>query len=337
MPLVISLMLVINIIGSLGNIMVVIVVLSKKKRQSYANLMILNLAVSDLLAVLFCIPLDIPLLLSNRWLYGGVFCKIYTPIGTITLFSSVFTLVTLTFTRYWAITHPFRKQVTATSAKISIAVIWVLGVMLVIPLVCALRYEASVHVCWENWGHMNNGRIYTLVIFVFGFLLPLVIISVAYLLIYLDVVHKQTSVMEYHHLQKVRENKKLIKLSFVVTITFAMCILPNQLVWLFSEFGSLTTVAYYPDITLCSHILIFLNSALNPFIYNVFNSTFRTGFRELIEQVSCCLTSTEQTHEADRELLRVTTRNDKHELSDTSNTIETLIIGSIEMLDLTQL
>ena len=94
--------------------------------QTYTNLMILNLAVSDLAVTVFCIPLDIPLLVEEKWIYGKVFCSLYYPIGSAQLFSSVFTLVNLTYVRFYAICYPFNEQPSMVHAKVTIIIIMIL-------------------------------------------------------------------------------------------------------------------------------------------------------------------------------------------------------------------
>ena len=88
--------------------------------------MILNLAVSDLAVTVFCIPLDIPLLVEEKWIYGKVFCSLYYPIGSAQLFSSVFTLVNLTYVRFYAICYPFNEQPSMVHAKVTIIIIMIL-------------------------------------------------------------------------------------------------------------------------------------------------------------------------------------------------------------------
>ncbi|CAG7835681.1 unnamed protein product [Allacma fusca] len=50
------------VIGVVGNSLVVVVVLRSPRMRTVTNLFILNLAVADLLVILFCLP---PTLLSN--------------------------------------------------------------------------------------------------------------------------------------------------------------------------------------------------------------------------------------------------------------------------------
>ena len=164
LPLVICLLVLIHITGFVGNTTVVVIIVKKRRMQTYTNWLILNLAVADLAVAVFCIPLDIPLVVTQKWVYGKFFCSVYYPIGTATLLGSVLTLVTLTYTRFWAIRYPFRVQATVFIAKILIALIWAFSFALVIPLVLILKYDNKYEVCYESWSPSKR-RIYTLFIF----------------------------------------------------------------------------------------------------------------------------------------------------------------------------
>ena len=282
LPLVVTLLILIHIVGFFGNGAIVLIFAKKRGIQSYTNWMVVNLAVCDLVVVIFCIPLDIPLILKQKWIYGKFFCRIYYPIGTVPLLSSVFTLVTIAYTRYRGITYPYAKQPSRYIARVVIIVIWTLSFLLVSPLIIILRYSSEYEFCYEHW-KPSLRRIYSMIIFLFGYGLPLAIITFAYTFIVYEISMKEKrTLMPYRDACRSKENRKLIKLSFIVTVTFAVCILPNQLVFLFYEFGNLAAYKYNVDLRLLSHVMLFLNSAVNPIIYNVFSERFRTGFKELI-------------------------------------------------------
>ena len=132
---------IIFVISVFGNSVVTTVVCRKRRMQTATNWLIVNLALSDLAVTLICIPLEIPLFLNGqKWPYGGFFCRMLYPLQTMTVYLSVFTLVALSLSRYWAIVYPMRRQPSVKHAKICIGVIWLLGFAAVIPyiLLCSL-------------------------------------------------------------------------------------------------------------------------------------------------------------------------------------------------------
>lgn len=65
----------IGITGLLGNILVVVVVLSNQQMRSTTNLLIINLAMADLLFVIFCIPFTAVDYMLAYWPFGTIWCK----------------------------------------------------------------------------------------------------------------------------------------------------------------------------------------------------------------------------------------------------------------------
>lgn len=281
LPFVISCMALIFILGFLGNAVVIYIVAKKRRMQTHLNWMILNVAVSDLLVVTFCIPFDIPLLVSEKWLYGKFICSVYYPIGTAILLSSVFTLVVINYSRYWVIAHPFKAEPSLFMAKIQISACWILGIILTLPLPIVLTYDPECQLCYEGWTTTTR-KWYTVAIFVFGYAGPLSVIIVVYAVIINDLVFKRKRKPSYRDTRIIKENKNLIKLALTITLTFTVCVLPNQLVFLLQDFGALASYRHEEDMIVASHLLLFLNSALNPILYNAFARNFRREFKRVM-------------------------------------------------------
>ena len=275
----------VHVVGSLGNAVVVFIVIKKRRMQSYMNWLILNLAIADISVSLLYIPLRIPLIVYGKWIYGKFFCSIYYPMVSSAMTTSVFTLVALNSSRFWAITRPFGGQASIFGGKIIICVTWMLSLALTLPQVIVLGYDEEGKICFEYW-HVSKQRIYTMFIFVVVCALPLLIIAVAYVLIIISIMKKPRK-LSYKDKRIRTENKKLVILSVIISMTFGICLLPNQIVWILYNYSDFDEFKYSMDITLGAELLLFLNSALNPIIYNVFCATFREEFRQLFRVYSC--------------------------------------------------
>ena len=86
-----------------------------------------------------------------------------------------------------------------------------------------------------------------------------------------------------------KENNQVTKLVVIVTVTFAVCVLPYHVVGLLFEFtdDDVNQLPYIHDIFDVSYYVLFLNSAMNPIIYNVFSSNFRKAVFRLRKNVCC--------------------------------------------------
>ena len=272
---------IILIIGFLGNTIVVIVVQKQHRMQSFTNWLIINLAVADLAVCLICIPLEIGVDIHGKWIYGKFLCKVYYPIGSAAINCSLFTLVALSCSRYWAIIHPFKRQPSVLLAKVIMLLIWTSSVILTIPFMSVLTYNSEFERCYESWSRDSDSHIYTISIFILAYILPLLLITIAYAVVVYEIVMKKRSTETLEDQGKLRDNKRLIKLSLIITVTFAICALPNNVVWLLFEFEYYKHLEYFRDIATSAQSVMFLNSALNPVIYNYFSSNFREAFKDL--------------------------------------------------------
>lgn len=87
---------IIGFIGITGNAAVIYIVASDSKmRMSMTNILIMNLALSDLCILMFGIPEIAQFMLNQGWLIGPAMCKIERSILVASLYVAVMTLLTL--------------------------------------------------------------------------------------------------------------------------------------------------------------------------------------------------------------------------------------------------
>ncbi len=276
------------VMSTIGNVVVITVVSRKRRMQTVTNWLIVNLAVADLAVTLICIPVEIPLILKGGvWLYGKAFCRMLYPLQTMTIYASVYTLVAMSLTRYWAIGHPFRRQMSTKQAKIMICILWLLSFSFVIPYIISLSYKEEDRACVEIMT-AEQSRSYTIAIFVSQYVFPLIIILLAYIMIAFELHSGQNDDASLVQKQKRRENTKVLVMVLIVTITFALCVLPYHVVGLYNQFSGNPTFPHKQEVSSASFLLLFANSCMNPIIYNAFNSKFRQSFFELFNKILHC-------------------------------------------------
>ena len=281
---------VIFLVSAIGNMLVCIVIFKRKKMKTVTNYFILNLAFADLTLTLICIPFDIPVQEMNyKWPYGSFMCNVLYPLQTMSLFASVFTLTAVSLTRYWAILYPLRRQLSTTKAKWVIVIIWLLSIVPVSPYISVLSISATGS-CDENWSDVRSRKIYTVVLFVAEYLVPLSIIGAAYISIGREL-GKKNSAPENKFLQNAQseEASKVIRMLIAVTILFAVCVLPTNIMWLWLDFGNAEEqFAYFWELVAFCNILTFANSAANPVCYTITNANYR---KEIVKLLRGCFTN----------------------------------------------
>lgn len=127
---------IIVVVGLLGNLLVVIVVMANQQMRSTTNLLIINLALADLLFIVFCVPFTAVDYMLPYWPFGDVWCKMVQYLIVVTAYASVYTLVLMSLDRFLAVVHPIASIYVRTerNASSAILVTWVLIVLLALPV-----------------------------------------------------------------------------------------------------------------------------------------------------------------------------------------------------------
>lgn len=90
----------IGLIGICGNLLVIVSVLcSKKMRTSMTNLLITNLAVADLIIMVFGVPEIVQFMRNTGWTLNVITCKINRYVLVSALYGSILTLLALSVER----------------------------------------------------------------------------------------------------------------------------------------------------------------------------------------------------------------------------------------------
>ena len=69
--------LVFMITGTLGNGLVVLVFIKNKVFRTITNMFLLNLAVTDLTYLIFCVPFAATQYFKGYWMFGNILCKYF--------------------------------------------------------------------------------------------------------------------------------------------------------------------------------------------------------------------------------------------------------------------
>lgn len=282
------------IVGFAGNSLVIAVISGKKLKRSVYDLFILNLGISDLSFVVFTMPIFI--YENVKGIYKTLYyCRLVQPLLTIFYFISIFSITSMAVHRCRLITNPYRPKMRKTTAYVWIAAIWISSFIIVLPLSIVSKVEDGV--CLENWPGSSYRKAYTLSLFLLQFLIPLLVIAVAYVRIgiylwYSTAPRSSLSEVKNKKAQKRRkENIQVIKTLAMIVVLFAICLLPGQIAWLLIDFGGKSELKVAAVIFKFSDILDCLHACVNPIVYGLLTEQFR---REYIRYLSCCFTCSRQ-------------------------------------------
>uniref|UniRef100_A0A3B1K9N9 Neuropeptide FF receptor 2 n=1 Tax=Astyanax mexicanus TaxID=7994 RepID=A0A3B1K9N9_ASTMX len=302
--------LLIFVVCMVGNGLVCFIVLRSKSMRTVTNLFILNLAISDLLVGIFCMPTTLVDNIITGWPFGSLVCKLSGMVQGISVSASVFTLVVIAVDRFRCIVYPFKQKLTISTSTVIIVIIWVLAISIMCPsgVMLQVTKESRVSIllgesnatrpfywCRENWPSQEMRKIYTTVLFANIYLAPLTLIVIMYARIGITLFKTAVPVptrggYEGRGHTVSRKKKRVIKMLLVVALLFILSWLPLWTLMMLSDYASLSeyqhrviNIYVYP----LAHWLAFCNSSVNPIIYGFFNENFRRGFQIVFKLQFC--------------------------------------------------
>nr|UDL18213.1 neuropeptide FF receptor 1 [Larimichthys polyactis] len=295
-----------------GNILVCLIVLKNHRMRTVTNLFILNLAISDLLVGIFCIPTTLVDNLITGWPFSNSVCKMSGFVQGVSVSASVFTLVAIAVERFRCIVYPLQPKPTVRVAKAAIVLIWLLAVAIMCPAAVALTVEQvpfhymvynddfnhtlPLYTCYENFANPQMRKVYTAVLFAHIYLVPLSVITLMYGSIGVKLC---SSVFANREAQPAnatgqvegrragqpmisQKKIKVIKMLILVALLFMLSWLPLWTLMMMTDYAGLDrdqldllTSYIFPF----AHWLAFSNSSINPIIYGYYNENFKRGFQ----------------------------------------------------------
>ena len=294
-----------------GNMLVMYVVIVSRRMQTVTNFYIANLALSDVVLALFCIPFQFRAALIQRWDLPEFMCQFCPFMQTLSVSVvlecsscsdsplqvnvSVWTLVAICIDRYQAIIRPLAKKQSKRTARLVILGIWVAGGLTALPMGAAHTFQQVLDfdngglkpfcsVRWssiEDEGEEDAGyllltlfQVYFVCLLLLEYLAPLSIISLAYLKMGRKLWGAVTpgQADQMRDDKILRNKKKVLHMMLIVVVVFSLC-------WAHWQSYSLASIVYpavnqwkYVNIMFfIFHWLAMSNSCYNPFIYGIYS------------------------------------------------------------------
>ncbi|KAI5098143.1 thyrotropin releasing hormone receptor 2 isoform X1, partial [Silurus meridionalis] len=296
-------------VGIVGNIMVVLVVLTTRHMRTPTNCYLVSLAVADLTVLVAAGLPNISESLMATWVYGQAGCLGITYLQYLGINVSSCSITAFTVERYIAICHPMRAHTvcTVSRAKRIIAGVWAF------TCVYCMLWLFLVDIQVNSDGRVQCGYrvsrdlylpIY-LIDFTIFYVIPLLLAIVLYGLIarilYLNPLSHppdsgtitaptlRRSCKEPADASKggrqgrpksvTSSRKQVTKMLAVVVILFALLWMPYRTLVLINSFVSMPYLDAW--FLLFCRTCIYANSAINPVVYNLMSQKFRSAFRGL--------------------------------------------------------
>ncbi|XP_034490352.1 LOW QUALITY PROTEIN: cholecystokinin receptor-like [Drosophila innubila] len=175
----------------IGNLLVVLTLVQNRRMRTITNVFLLNLAISDILLGVLCMPVTLTNTLLRNFIFGEFLCKLIQFAQAASVAVSSWTLVAISCERYYAICHPLRSRTwqTINHANKIIAFIWLGSLLCMTPIAVFSQLmptsRQGLRKCREQWpaGFIGYELWYNIFLVLALLVLPLLALILAYLFI----------------------------------------------------------------------------------------------------------------------------------------------------------
>ncbi|KAK2142246.1 hypothetical protein LSH36_980g00016 [Paralvinella palmiformis] len=267
--------------GTVGNALVIYVILSRSAMQTVTNILLLNLAISDVAFLLICVPLTAYKYVAATWPFGDPMCKLVNYVIYVTAYVTVYTLVAISVLRYLTVVHNNETARYRTRRNVVLvnAVIWLVILAVNVPSVLiqeVKRFDDNFSYCGLSDGTTNA---FFLTFFIFGYALPLFVICLLYLVVLCHLTRAGASTaMEQTRSRTARASKVIILVIAIFTVSW----LPQHVNQMLSAYGTVPEGKAYEVFRILCNCMAYGNSCANPVIYNFVSKDFKKGFKEVV-------------------------------------------------------
>lgn len=281
-------------IGLIGNCLVIIVVYRTRSMHTTTNFLLVNLAVSDVITLLWC-----PRTYSFAFYpihptgsLGDYICKIFTgnAIISVAIASSVLTLTILATERYHALMKPMQTELRLTleRVKYAIGIVWIAAILISLPDFSQNKYSERYGrcVCPFSLQIANSLKEHVICTVILLGCFPFLILAYCYFQIIRGLFFKNTVCSRAPSGSSDHQTKKrLAKLLISVTAAFYVCYLPYGVFIMYIALQNRSKlVADEKTLSVLLRLFEFLvtsSSCLNPILYAFRSSNYWEGFKKI--------------------------------------------------------
>ncbi|CAF3373570.1 unnamed protein product [Rotaria socialis] len=326
--------------GLMGNLCTCVTIWKSRDMHTPTNFYLFSLAVSDLLLISLGLSVEMYNICESwPWIFGEPFCVFRTVVLEIVTSASILTVLCFTIERYLAICFPIISQKVLgglSRALKMIMIVWFLSFLLAVPYTFTAGVFISVKAVVRNQTiEILDSRIcairpdywepmlyYMAVTTFLVFVIPIVVITVLYILMGITLYKASHRTLNYYQETKqeqlvlrhrgqqhfwLRQNavsslkprpvknsrRAVLKMLVAVVIAFFICWAPfhTQRITAFvtrlldktnENITSDASTKFQEILFFASGILYYLSATVNPVLYNIMSKRYRNSFKRTL-------------------------------------------------------
>ncbi|XP_077988160.1 neuropeptides capa receptor-like [Glandiceps talaboti] len=276
----------IAITGLVGNILFMFVFYKVQSMKTLTNYYLLSLSIADSLFLGACIPLEVfSFLEAVSGESSLAVCILWTFFNMVPLFTSIFTIALISVERYIAICHPLQAKKAGRHKRILGLIItsWVVATLLaLLYLVGCFNMSINLYIAYA-------------ICQILPFLFSLFVVVILYIPVIRQMKKNTLASASIRSSQNAnqyfKDRRQVVKLLLITTVVFFVCMFPDcflTLQMVLAVLGQPVPIPWdvYYNLFFFCRLLLYLNSAVNPVIYNAASSKYRRAFRKTFSH--CC-------------------------------------------------
>ncbi|XP_065088642.1 vertebrate ancient opsin-like [Ochlerotatus camptorhynchus] len=269
----------IGFFGFFLNLFVIALMCKDVQLWTPMNIILFNLVCSDFSVSIVGNPFTLTSAISHHWIFGPTVCIAYGFFMSLLGITSITTLTVLSYERFCLISFPFSsRHLSRRGAFFAILFIWSYSFALTSPPLFgwgAYVHEAANISCSVNWeSQTTNATTYIIFLFVFGLVVPLVVIIYSYSNIVVNMKKNAARVGRIN-----RAEKRVTRMVFVMVIAFIIAWTPYAVFALIEQFGPTEIIS--PAMGVLPALIAKSSICYNPIIYVGMNTQFRAAFNRV--------------------------------------------------------
>ena len=296
------------IVGTIGNSLVIIVIVRSQRIDCGAltNILILTLAIVDMMISIIGLPIYI---LQTDLFYpkpdhGNLVCFFVNFPQFWLLDVVIYLLTAISLERRKAIVDPLSVLDTRPKWRIALILIccFSLAALVQTPTIIGAKYticNASVgNYCGYSYTHIQSTIIYFAVL-ALETVIPMVVILLCFRHIWVklkesdDIIKNAMTAYQNDRNFEQKKNtilerkRNAIKVWKIVILVFVVCIIPNNVLFCIFQFVKVHAVSWNSVAYQIGLLLRFTNACINPFLYNFLSKEFRKHFKDVFRKCKC--------------------------------------------------
>ncbi|XP_050087465.1 vertebrate ancient opsin-like [Anopheles aquasalis] len=266
----------IGFFGFFLNLFVIALMCKDVQLWTPMNIILFNLVCSDFSVSIIGNPLTLSSAISHRWIFGRTLCVAYGFFMSLLGITSITTLTVLSYERFCLISRPFSsRNPSRKGALLAVLFIWSYSFALTSPPLFgwgAYTQEAANISCSVNWeSQTKNATSYIIFLFVFGLVVPLIVIVSSYANIIINMRKNAARVGRIN-----RAEMRVTSMVAVMIVAFMIAWTPYAIFALIEQFGPTELIG--PGLAVLPALIAKSSICYNPIIYVGMNTQFRAAF-----------------------------------------------------------